>query len=103
MPRWILAVTELLGVFVACRDGPTALAAPMQAMVSADAARAAMDLLDDPLVHELVWAVDEHGNVARLRSAVVGMSRPATNPVDSLAPRYPHAKQIGHFAVRWRE
>lgn len=84
-------------------QAPPALAAPMQAMVSADAARPAMDLLDDPLVHELVWAVDEHGNVARLRSAVAGMSRAATNPVDSLAPRYPHAKQIGHFAVRWRE
>ena len=62
MPRRILAVSALLVVLVACRDGATELADPVQArtaphpdaMVSVDALRTVTDLLDDPFVHELM-------------------------------------------------
>ena len=62
MARQILAVTALLAVFVACRDGPAELAAPVEARVapqpdvtvSVDAVRTVVNLLDDPFVHELM-------------------------------------------------
>ena len=65
MPRQILAVTALLAVFVACRDGPAELAAPVEARmaphpdvtVSVDAVRTVANLLDDPFVRELMDGV----------------------------------------------
>ena len=68
MPRQILAVTALLVVLVACRDGPTEIAAPVEAgmapqtdvTVSVDAVRAAVNLLEDPFVRELMGAVGAH-------------------------------------------
>lgn len=68
MPRQILAVTSLLAVFVACRDGPTELAAPVEARmapqpdvtVSVDAVRTVVNLLDDPFVRELMDGVGAH-------------------------------------------
>ena len=62
MPRRILAVSALLVVLVACRDGPTRIAAPVEARrapqpdatVSVDALRTATDVLDDPFVRELM-------------------------------------------------
>ena len=68
MPRRILAVTALFAVFVACRDGPAELAAPVEARVapqpdvtvSVDAVRTVTDLLDDPFVRELLDRVAAH-------------------------------------------
>ncbi len=68
MPRPILAVTALLAVFVACRDGPAKLAAPVEARmapqpdvtVSVDAVRRLVDVLDDPFVRELMDGVGAH-------------------------------------------
>ncbi len=77
MPRRILAVSALLVVLVACRDGPTELAAPVEARmalqtdvtVSGDAVgtavdvlavRTVVDVLDDPFVRELMDGVGAH-------------------------------------------
>ena len=68
MRRRILAVSALLVVLVACRDGPAELTAPVEARmapqpdvtVSADAVRTVMDLLDDPFVRELMGGVRVH-------------------------------------------
>ena len=68
MPRPILAVTAVLAMFVACRDGPAELTAPVEARmapqpdvtVSADAVRTVVDLLDDPFVRELMDGVGAH-------------------------------------------
>ena len=68
MRRRILAVSALLVVLVACRDGPAELIAPVEARmapqpdvtVSADAVRTVMDLLDDPFVRELMDGVGAH-------------------------------------------
>ncbi len=65
MPRQILAVTVLLAVFLACRDGPAELTAPVEARVapqtdvtvSVDAVRTVVDVLDDPFVRELMDGV----------------------------------------------
>ncbi len=62
MRRRILAVTALLAVFVACRDGPAELVAPVEGRtavqpevtVSADAVTTVVQLLDDPFVRELM-------------------------------------------------
>ncbi len=66
MRRRILAVSALLVVLVACRDGPTEPAAPVEASmapqtdVSVDAVQAAVNLLDDPFVRELMGGVGAH-------------------------------------------
>ncbi len=68
MRRRILAVSALLVVLVACRDGPAELTAPVEARmapqpdvtVSADAVRTVVDLLDDPFVRELMGGVRVH-------------------------------------------
>ncbi len=65
MRRRILAVSALLVVLVACRDGPAELTTPVEApmapqpdvTVSADAVQTVVDLLDDPLVRELQGAI----------------------------------------------
>ena len=65
MRRRILAVSALLVVLVACRDGPAELTAPVEARmapqpdvtVSADAVGTVVDLLDDPFVRELMDGV----------------------------------------------
>ncbi len=62
MRRRILAVTALLAVLVACRDGPAELVAPVDARtapqpdvtVSQDAVTAVVQLLDDLFVRELM-------------------------------------------------
>ncbi len=62
MQRRILAVTALLAVFVACRDGPAELVAPREARtvvqpevtVSQEAVTAVVDLFDDAFVRELM-------------------------------------------------
>ncbi len=62
MRRRILAVTALLAVFLACRDGPAELIAPVEGLtavqpevtVSADAVTTVVQLLDDPFVRELM-------------------------------------------------
>ncbi len=68
MPLQLLAITALLAVFVACRDGPAELAAPVEARmapqtdvtVSVDAVRTVVDVLDDPFVRELMDGVGAH-------------------------------------------
>ncbi len=63
MRRQILSITALLAVFVACRDGPTQLAAPVDTGAftpSAAIVTALVDLLDDAFVRELM-----HGARAR--------------------------------------
>ncbi len=62
MPRQILAITALLAAFVACRDGPAQLAAPVEALqtdvrVSVDAVGTVVNLLNDPFVRELMDGV----------------------------------------------
>ena len=65
MPRRILHVSALLVVLVACRDGPTQVAAPVQALtapqpdvtVSVDALRTVTERLNDPFVRELMDGV----------------------------------------------
>ncbi len=65
MPRPILAVTAVLAMFVACRDGPAELTAPVEARmapqpdvtVSVDAVETVVNLLDDPFVRELMDGV----------------------------------------------
>ena len=81
MPRKVLAVTAWLGVSVACRDAPSALAGPadtgpMHQPVVAMAAppppppvRTAVDLLNDPFVREMMRAT--RGSFAALESAVL--------------------------------
>ncbi len=62
MRRRILAVSALLVVLVACRDGPTELTAPVEGRtpvqldvtVSQDAVTTVVQLLDDPFVRELM-------------------------------------------------
>ena len=62
MRRRILAVSALLVVLVACRDGPAELVAPVEARtavqpevtVSQDAVTTVVQLLDDPFVRELM-------------------------------------------------
>ena len=62
MRRRILAVTALIAVFVACRDGPAELVAPEKARpavqpevtVSQDAVTTVVDLFNDPFVRELM-------------------------------------------------
>lgn len=62
MTRGIPTLPVLLVLFVACRDGPTQLAAPVETgmapqpdvTVSAHAVRTVTDLLDDPFVRELM-------------------------------------------------
>ena len=57
-----LTITALLAVFVACRDGPTELTVPVEAgmapqtdvTVSAGAVQAAVNLLNDAFVRELM-------------------------------------------------
>ncbi len=62
MRRRILAVSALLAVLVACRDGPVELVAPVEGLtavqpevtVSQDAVMTVVQLLDDPFVRELM-------------------------------------------------
>ncbi len=62
MRQRILAVSALLAVSVACRDGPAELVAPVESRtavqpevtVSQDAVTAVVQLLDDPFVRELM-------------------------------------------------
>ncbi len=62
MRRRILAVSALLVVLVACRDGPAELVAPVEGLtavqpevtVSQDAVTTVVQLLDDPFVRELM-------------------------------------------------
>ncbi len=62
MSRSVLAAWAVLVVLVACRDGPTQVAAPAEAsrapqpdpIISVDALQAATDMLDDPFVRELM-------------------------------------------------
>ena len=62
MRRRILAVSALLVVLVACRDGPVELVAPVEGLtavqpevtVSQDAVMTVVQLLDDPFVRELM-------------------------------------------------
>ena len=93
MRRRILAVSALLVVLVACRDGPAELVAPVEAptapqldvTVSADAVRTVMDLLDDPFVRELMDGVGAdaaslHGaardaSISRTTAHVLTLSR----------------------------
>ncbi len=65
MPRQSLAVTALLVMVAACRDGPAELVAPVEGRtavqpevtVSADAVTTVVQLLDDPFVRELMDGV----------------------------------------------
>ncbi len=58
MRRRILAESALLVVLVACRDGPTELAAPVETgaafTASAEIVTAVVDLLNDAFVRELI-------------------------------------------------
>ena len=58
MTRGMPTLPALLALLVACGDGPTQLAAPMEAGVaftpSAEAMTAVLDLLDDAFVRELM-------------------------------------------------
>lgn len=68
MPRRTWTVLSLLVVLVACRDGPEQLAAPArdgpatqpQPAPSHDELTAALQLLDDPFVRELMRGVGTH-------------------------------------------
>ncbi len=76
MRRRILAVSALLVVLVACRDGPAELIAPVEGLtavqpevtVSADAVTTVVQLLDDPFVREMMDGVGAHA--ASLHRAV---------------------------------
>ncbi len=57
MTRGILTLPILLALFVACRDGPTQLAAPVDTgafTASAEIVTAVVDLLNDAFVRELI-------------------------------------------------
>ncbi len=76
MRQRIFAVSALLVVLVACRDGPAELVAPVEARtavqpevtVSQDAVRTVVQLLDDPFVREMMDGVGAHA--ASLHRAV---------------------------------
>ena len=76
MRRRILAVSALLVVLVACRDGPPELVSPVEGRtavqpevtVSADAVTTVVQLLDDPFVREMMDGVGAHA--ASLHRAV---------------------------------
>ncbi len=104
MPRQILAVKALLVVLVACRDGPTKPAAPVEAgmapqtdvTVSVDAVRAAVNLLDDPFVRELMARVGAH--TESLHRAVRDASIYGTEDQVLTLSRVLTATQSGLFA-----
>ncbi len=93
MRRRMLAVSALLVVFVACRDGPAELVAPVESRtavqpevtVSQDAVTTVVQLLDDPFVRELMVGVGAdaaslHGaardaSISRTTAHVLTLSR----------------------------
>ena len=80
MPQRILAVTTLLVLFVACRDGPVELTVPVEArmvpqadvMASVNALQTVTEMLNDPFVRELVRGAGSHTEL--LYSAVRDVS-----------------------------
>jgi hypothetical protein len=80
MPLRILAVSALLVVLVACRDGPTELVTPVEnrtevqpeATAAVDALTTVVQLLDDPFVRELMYGVG--ADVTSLNRAVRDVS-----------------------------
>ena len=105
MRRRILAVTALLVVLVACRDGPAELVAPVEAgmapqidvTVSVDVVRAAVNLLNDPFVRELMDGVGAY--TESLHRAVRDASIYGTQDQVLTLSRVLTATKSGLFAI----
>lgn len=76
MPQRSLMAVALLGVLIGCRDGPTMLDVPVeshtlvevQSTAQPDVLLTIQDMLEDPLVLEIVEALDDRTAASRFDS-----------------------------------